>query len=481
MPAVSVFYPGPEKEGRANLAVVLLERLAREAGVTAVETVYWQRGRLLGQGRHRRAASRRVWLLTAAYEQQWPVLPAALRAAGIAPLAARRGEADPLVVAGGVSLALNPGPLSAFADVLVGGDAEPVLGSILGEVEASGHGSRAALLERLAGLDGVRTSASPAEVSPLFHTGDCPAAQTDAAAGSHLGGMVLVETGRGCPVRCRFCAVGHLRPRPLFFPPAEIIAAARRAWRPGLRVGLVGAGLSWHPQLDEIIAGLEEFSADLSPASLDARLLAAGRGRRLLRHLAASRQRTVTLAPESGSERLRRHLNKHISDEVLEGAVRRLVEAGVLHLKLYLMYGLPGENDGDLQDAVRLARRVRAWMDDVQRPRGRAGRLQVSANPFVPKPATPWGDQPMPALVELRRRFRFLRDRLAGLGGVDVSGLSPRLAVLQCLLDRAGPELAPLLGACRGKWPPPAGLLDQLAPGWQRLVHQRRPAAARRT
>lgn len=471
MPAVSIIYPGPEEEGRANLAVVLLERLARQAGVTNVETVYWHRGRLLGQGRHRRASSRRVWLLSLAYEQQWPVLPAVLRAAGIAPLARRRGDGAPLVVAGGVSVALNPGPLVPFADVLVGGDAEPLLGSILDEVEAAGQGPREALLDRLAGIAGVRTAHSPAEVSPRFYQGERPANQAQVSSGSHLGGLVLVESSRGCPVRCRFCAVGHLRPRPLFFPPAEIVAAAREGWRPGLRVGLVGAGLSWHPHLDEIIAGLEEFSADLSPASLDARLLASERGRKLLAHLAVSRQRTVTLAPESGSERLRRHLGKQISDAVLEAAVRHLVEAGVLHLKLYLMYGLPGESDEDLRQAVRLIERVRAWMDEGQRPRGRAGRLQVSANPFVPKPATPWAAVSMPRLDELRRRFRFLKKRANRLGGVAFSGLSPRLAVLQCLLDRAGPELAPLLVACRGQWPPPAGLLQELLPGWQRLVH----------
>jgi hypothetical protein len=134
------------------------------------------------------------------------------------------------------------------------------------------------------------------------------------------------------------------------------------------------------------------------------------------------------------------------------------------------MYGLPTEQEEDLQETVAMVARVRKWMIASQRGRGRVGRLAVSANPFVPKPHTPLGREPMASLQSIRKARILLSRGVRRLGGVTFSGFSPRRAVLQCLLDRGGVELADLLEAAGGRWPPPGKLLADLVPNFNEIV-----------
>jgi radical SAM superfamily enzyme YgiQ (UPF0313 family) len=163
-------------------------------------------------------------------------------------------------------------------------------------------------------------------------------------------------------------------------------------------------------------------------------------------------------------------IGKPLVEEAFERAVRRLGAAGILHLKLYFLYGLPSEGDLDLQASIDLVARARKWLLGSQRARGRTGRLAVSINPFVPKPYTPLAEENMPRLAELRRRRRLLADDLRKLGGVTVSGLSPRAAIWQCLLDRGDESLCDLLIKADGRWPPSVA---EMAASWQNLVFGR--------
>jgi radical SAM superfamily enzyme YgiQ (UPF0313 family) len=160
-------------------------------------------------------------------------------------------------------------------------------------------------------------------------------------------------------------------------------------------------------------------------------------------------------------------------EDAFEQAVRGLGEAGIVHLKLYFLYGLPRETEDDLQDSIDLVARARKWLLAAQRSRGRTGRLAVSINPFVPKPHTPLAREAIPKLAELRKKRKVLSEGLRRLGGVSVSGLSPRAAIWQCLLDRGDQKLCDLLEQADGRWPPPSGLVTEVIPSWRELVHGR--------
>ncbi len=476
---LAAVHPAPPEEGLASLAIHALCALAEAAGVGA-EPVFLParpgerpRGHLSGLP----AGEFDLWAVSAAFEEQWPTLPWLLTRAGVPARAAARDHRHPIVLLGGVAARLNPAPVLPFIDLLAPGDAEAILPALLERLEAGRGAGREALLDSLRGLAGlaVRPFEGP-PVACVFTAPARPIVEQLPRGRSLLPDMLLVETGRGCPAGCRFCAIGYTRRPPMFFPPAAILEAVGAASAPGRRVGLVGASLGRHPGLGELLEGLLGQGLDLSPASLDPAVLAGPEGPRLAAALARGAQRTVTLAPEAGTERLRRVIHKGFADAELEAAVRRLGEAGVLHLKLYMMYGLPTEADEDLDAAAALVGRARAWLDAAHRGRGGTGRVSVSLNPFVPKPRTPFELEPMPRADDLRRRRGRLFSALGRSGGVRPGGMGVRRAILQALLTRADPGCATLLEACQGRWPPPAGLLAALAPDLEDRVHAPWPA-----
>lgn len=401
-------------------------------------------------------------------EEQFARLPEYLRRCGIPARSVQRGERHPLVVAGGMAVRLNPRPILPFLDAWAPGDAEPLLPALLEAVrETSGRGPRLDALARVAGLGVMERTSGP--VRCLGFTEDRPAASA-LRPGEPRGDIFTVETGRGCPAGCRFCAVSWATRPPRFFSARAIGEAAREGLRHGLRIGLVGASLALHPELAPLLEELGEERADLTAASLEPSCLDTPAGQALLRRLSTSDLHTLTLAVECGSDRLRGVIHKTARREQILEAAARAGETSIRHLKLYLMLGLPSEEEADLGALVEIVGAIqRAWLSG-RRQRGRSGRLSVSINPFVPKPHTPFAFEAMPALSELRRRLETVREGLRRIGGIEVSGLSPRLAQLQCLLDRSDEKMAEVLLGAHGRWPPPAGLLEDVLGDWETRV-----------
>jgi radical SAM superfamily enzyme YgiQ (UPF0313 family) len=471
--SVAVIYPGPAREGMASLALHGIHQLVSDHPRALCERVFFQDTPPRSVESRRLLSSFDLLAFTVAFEEQWVLLPRMLKSAGIPPRFEERHQAHPVVLVGGFAARLNPAPAGKFADLIVAGDAECVLPQILDRLEQGRGEPREQLLSALSRIGGV----DPAEV--CYQNEGGPVAQRIFDPPSSFKSMVLVETGRGCPAGCRFCAVAHARKPPVFFPAQDVLEAAREGVAAGRKVGLVGASLSRHPGLLEMVEGLAGSGADFSPASLGVGVLAGPAGERLLAHLKKSKQRTVTLAPETGSKRLQKAIGKPLVEDAFEEAlvedafeeaVSGLGRAGILHLKLYFLYGLPGEGEADLQDSIDLVARARKWLLRAQRSQGRTGRLAVSINPFVPKPHTPLAHESMPPLAELKRKRKILAEGLRRLGGVTVSGLSPRAAVWQCLLDRGDQSLGELLDRTDGRWPPPPGLVDEVIPNWRGLV-----------
>jgi radical SAM superfamily enzyme YgiQ (UPF0313 family) len=452
---VAVLYPGSLQEGWASLAIHALLQQVNAYPEAVAEPVFAPGKK---SGPIRSYVSKRglldfdLILCSLSFEQQWVMLPHLLSLSGIPARQKERGETHPIVIAGGVAVRLNPRPGLVFLDAIVPGDSEAVIHALLDVT--SRERCNPACCQALDRIEGVLAQPfENRETRAVFADAVAPVCQVVQNAGSMFSDMFLVETGRGCPAGCRFCALGFSRRPATFFSPTEIFDAVSVVAKTGNRIGLVGASLGRHPQLPEIVDRLASGGADLSPASLDPMLLSSASGRTLVDHLSQSGQRTIALAPEVGSLRLGRVINKAVHKDVMEHAIRCLGEAGIVNIKLYMMYGLPFEEPDDLMASVDLVSHVRAWLSEAHKKRGGTGRVSVSINPFVPKPHTPFELEAMPRLGELKRKNRMLRSRMDRIGGVRVSGYSPRQALLQCMLDRADESISDLLLRCEGEWP----------------------------
>ena len=388
-----------------------------------------------------------------------------------------RGDRYPLLLCGGVCAFLNPEPLAEVMDLFAVGEAEPILPDLLEALQAAGDRPRAELLARLGSVPGLYVPAfyrpqygadgtldrfevlppAPPRVKRRWLT-DLDTAESRTfvfTEQTEFGDMALTEISRGCSRGCRFCAAGYL-----FLPPRERSREnLQRQIDEGLchrqRQGLVGAAVSDYPEISALEEGILERGGTVSVASLRIDALEAAE----VDALAESGHRTVALAPEAGSQRLRDLINKGLDGEQILRAVQLLAAGGILNLKLYFLIGLPGEDDADIDELLALVADIHAIWRDAGRRRGRLGRITLSVNPFIPKPFTPFQWAGMASEKVLKNRLQRLRRGLARLPNTEMIAESVRAAALQALLSRGDrrlgpviPELAagrPLKAACR--------------------------------
>ncbi len=383
----------------------------------------------------RPAAAFPVHLVSLSFETDQLHLLRLLRDAGL-PLRPRdRRQGQPIVVAGGAAVAGNPAPVLAWADAVVVGDGEPVLDELVGRLATYARGAcgREEAVASLRGLPGVLTAAGGVPAgwrrALLRSLDEAPARTVLCGEDDVFRAAVLVELTRGCARGCRFCLTGwQCRPlrrlgRDAFLEVIDGVAD----WR-GLSVGLVGASLADHPDLLRICRDLRRRRLRFSTSSLRLEAL----DPEVLDAVAAGGSRTLTFAPEAGTERLRRAIGKPLRDGPLREALARLAARPDGQVKLYFMVGLPTETDADVAA-------IEALLEEAQglfRAAGRAGALKVGLSAFVPKPQTPfqWAPLAPPAVLE-RRLGRLLRT--GGRLGLRVSAESPRTAQVEALLARA--------------------------------------------
>jgi len=371
-----------------------------------------------------------------------------------------------LVAGGGIITFLNPEPLAPFFDFFLVGEAEAFLDEFLdlfssvrgfaGRKEdllkALARESRAVyapcLYEVRHGKDGVIEAMAPKgpeipeKVKVQRRAADVPVTisgiRTSDAAFSD---RVLIELGRGCGRSCRFCAAGYVYRPPRTHSEAELQAAVNRAMEESKDLGLLSAAVSDTPGIENITGSIIEKGGRFSVSSLRADSLSDA----LLDHLKASGQKSIALAPEAGSDRLRRVVNKHLSREQIIDAVRRIAERKEFSLRLYFLIGLPAETLEDVEEIHELVKSIRHRMIKESRRRGRLGRIRLSVNCFIPKPFTPFQWHPMDSVSSLKSKQKRLKKSLGREGGVGIGFDLPKWAYIQTLLSRGDRRVGPML------------------------------------
>jgi radical SAM superfamily enzyme YgiQ (UPF0313 family) len=364
-----------------------------------------------------------------------------------------RGEHDPILLVGGDSARINPAPLTPYVDVFAMGDAEklvPALADVLRE-----DLDREATLRRIAGLSGFYVPAVHGMNAEEAEAGKIVVQQFKAKEGAfrepphttiltphtELSDKLLIEIARGCSEMCRFCWAAYAMAPQVRIPASRILEVAERNRRLTSRAGLIATAVGDHPEILEILNGLAklEYHVALSSIKIDAIT------EELLGLLAGQGERSLAIAPEAGNERLRRAINKKVSDEMLREKVRLIARAGFNNLKLYLQIGLPGETEADVDDLVKLVSDLREIMLEEGRKLGRLGGLVPSVNTFIPKPHTPFENEALEDPAEITRKMKKLDDAFRKMPNVTFRGMPATEALWEAYLAKMGLESAQIL------------------------------------
>jgi radical SAM superfamily enzyme YgiQ (UPF0313 family) len=458
---VSWFYPNTYAVGMSGLGFQLVwwlmdqdEEVVVKRGFTDMEESGAAAGELFG--------------FTVSWELDFINILAILAKHGIQALTKDRTDEDPLVFGGGPVLSANPEPYADFFDIVLLGDAEAVVPALLNAWKTTRKiKSRRARLEDLATIPGVYvpslysyTYASKdgpiAAIEPLFGAPakivkqlympppDYMASTKILSHDTAWGDTFLAEIVRSCPQECRFCLASFLTRPFRAISVNTIMATIDRGLEYTNKIGLLGPSVTEHPHFDELAARLiERPNIQISIASIRADTISDT----VLQMLKALHQKSVTIAIESGSERLRAIMKKNLNEDEILNAVALIAASGLEKVKFYGMVGLPHETQADLDETVRLMQALKKTHKNI--------RFVFGVSSFVPKAQTPyqWNGR----MKDCKARLEYIRKHLAKVG-IEVRPESHNWSDIQGVLSRGDRRLTnPLMqvakdGGALGAW-----------------------------
>lgn len=449
---IALIYPNTYYVGMSNLGFQTIYGLLNSYDNIVCERVFWEKDKKsIESGRPLDDFA--VLAFSISYELDYFNVVEMLRSSATPLFAADRSAAHPLVIAGGPCITANPDPLSPFFDCFVIGEGEAILPAMI-EVLLRGceesekwiRGSRNELLRALSSLPGVYVPSlhdrTPICRQWVRNIDDFATSSVILTPQTELGDMFLIEVARGCRWGCRFCLTGFLF-RPFRYRSLDnLLAQAENGLKYEKRIGLLGASPFDHPEIEELVTRLQQMGAEMSISSLRIRPLS----RVALRGLVESGTQTLSLAPEAGSERLRKIINKGVSEKDIIEAIELVTEQPPKQLKLYFMIGLPTETEDDIDEMIELTLSLKGRID-----RTRAGtHLTLTIEPFVPKAGTPFQWLPMTSDRILSHRLATLKNSLEPKG-IAVRSESVAWSIVQGVLSRGDRRLAPVLARMEGK------------------------------
>lgn len=460
---VALAYPNSYFVGMSNLGLHIIYSLLNQRRDTACERCFLPEKKqqeeyikykapLMTVETQSAVSSFDIMAFVMSFEMDYFNILRMLELGKIKPLAADRGEMDPLIIAGGPCATFNPEPMSRFIDAFVIGEGEAVMPAFMevyNQARAAGK-PKGELLAELAQIPGVYVPSCYdihySEDNPfaarVVPKGDAPISirrqwqenldefpgETAIYTENTEFNLHLVEIARGCGRHCRFCMAGYCFRRPRNRSLAAIEKMLLAAQKDGRRVGLMGAAISDYPEIDALCRTILGDGLSMSVASFRADSVTM----ELVESLAQSGLKTLTMAPEAGSRRMRAVINKGIEEEHLVNAMSMGIAAGIRNFRLYIMIGLPGERPEDIQAIIDMAIRLKDFMEE----KGANGRLTLSINPFIPKPFTPFQWAPMASLKYVQAALKEITGALKRRHNIEVIAESPRDAYVQAVLAR---------------------------------------------
>lgn len=411
------------------------------------------------------------------FENDYPNVLKILDLSRITLLTGERGEKEPFVIGGGVSLTLNPEPVADFFDLFLLGEGEEVITEFL-DLFASCHSLGMSREEVLFTIQKHIRGAYVPQLYRIRYSPDCHIQEIHPSHSSlpqkiekrwvqeintfateqcilsphmEFKDLFLTEVSRGCRRSCRFCAAGFLY-KPARFRTLEILTSSiLKGIEENKKIGLMGTAVSDHPHIHSLCEYVLSHEGKVAIGSIRVDQI----DEKLALLLAESGVESISLAPEAGTQRLRDIIRKDVTDEQIDRAIELILEHNIPNIRLYFMIGLPGETDDDIEGIARLTKRITHLSAKRSAGKKRFRRITLSINQFVPKPATPFQWHPLEDIGTVRKKLQKLNNILRKEQSVKIIHDLPKWNYIQALLSLGDRKVSTILLAVHknnGNW-----------------------------
>ncbi len=442
---IALIYPNSYRVAMSNLGIHSIYQLLNSYSDIVCERIFWETDRQnsnnppISLESHRRLDEFAILAFSITYELDYLHVIQILKASRLPLRSVERNSHHPLIIAGGPCITANPIPISSFIDCLCIGEAEIILPQILPLISRDSY-NRDELLTLIAQLPGIYApqyhSGSPVIRQWVKNLDDFPTHSVITTPDTELSNLYLIEVERGCNWGCSFCLASQIFNPIRFRSVNNLLDQAQHGLKIVKRLGLVGAAVFEHPHIEDLLARLRQIGARFSVSSLRINHLSPG----ILNQLIKAGSRSIALAPEAGSQRLRDIINKNISEDDILYAMHLVASSGIKYLKLYFMIGLPTETDEDIIDIVKLLRKCKSVIDQHRS----ATRITLNITPFIPKAGTPFQRSPMALLNVLEQHITYLKKNLLSMG-IKIKSESLAWSEIQAVLARGDINTADVL------------------------------------
>ena len=453
---IALGFPNAYDVGMSNLGFQWVYRLLNRVDDLVCERFFWEEdtpAKTFETGTPLSDFGLVAWSVS--WEMDYVNLLKTLDRAGIPRRAADRDERHPLLMIGGDCARINPAPLTPFLDIFAMGDGEKL---VLPIADLLRRGlSRDAFLAEAAKIPGLFVPSVQGPRAEHATAGKIVIQQTMSRKeiGSdyevphstiltpmtELSDKLLIEISRGCTEMCKFCWAAYAMAPIKQYPAASILATARAGREHTGRVGLIATAVCDHPEIDTILAGLADLDFHIALSSIKIDAIRP----EILSVLARQGERSLSIAPEAGNERLRRFINKKVTDAMLREKIAMIFAHGFTNLKLYLQIGLPSETDEDVADLVRLVADARDLALAAAKTTGKMATVVPSVNAFIPKPHTPYENEPLASEEELVEKTALLTREFSRMKNVRFRGMPVSEAKWEAYLAKMDESAAEIL------------------------------------
>ena len=453
--SVVIVFPNTYAVGMSNLGFQTIYHLLNQLDHVVCERAFvdknTQRHECISMESGRPLADFNIIAFSLFIENDYINIIHALTLSEISARSQDRFHDSPLVLAGGVVTFLNPEPVAPFIDVFYIGEAEHVFPQLLKNIAPSN--SKDEILNQIESFPGVyipnhhqkvRRQLAPDITSFNTHS-------TLMTPNTTFTNTFLIEVSRGCSHGCRYCGAGYVYRPPRFRTYEQLSETIDSAKISSNKVALLGAAVSDLPFLNTLCEQVYQKGMTMALSSFRADAMSD----QWLSFAVNAGIKTMTIAPDAGSERLRRVVNKGMCESDFLSCVEKLIRAGIMNIRVYLMIGLPTETWDDIILAVKFCKKMQEIFINTSRHNKKIGQLTLNVNCFIPKASTPFQWTGLETIASLKKKVKYFKKHLQKLPNIHLQVDSPRKANIQALLSRGDQKMSDLIERAyqlKGNW-----------------------------